>query len=456
MHVCGQQVLPAAGGASASDIGWTMSSSAGSGSSSQRKKKTSSSSSLPGAANGGGVADTSGTGTSLAGGAGASGGSSGADSLLAGGASTSGGASQGSGPDPASSQLSTDGLAVVSLSGPGSTALGSVQGTTRGSILPQSIPGMDSSTSGGNPGAAARSSTPQSIPGVDPSATGDVQGDATVSETPQSILGMGSSADAGSARQLLRHVAVPPAKTARRLLQGDPRVDQFSYGGYGGAVNGAPGGIRTGMLATGLGRVGGAMPGIGRRLAQKGPDPAIIPGTMLSIDLGQAGGAASDNRQAFAQTGFNPLLVPNKVLPSVPGLPDFSPFRQVSAAHPTSKGSYGSPPARRRLSAATSSKFASLWLPMPIVQHHELPEATHPNPVPISQSEGNTLRRRRRAKPESRPNPNPASDPDADGPLQTRRLAQFVPLHGGAGGGAISGVVVPGLFRPNGSYNRRR
>ena len=84
-------------------------------------------------------------------------------------------------------------------------------------------------------------------------------------------------------------------------------------------------------------------------------------------------------------------------------------------------------------------------------------EPLEPLPVSHSGEGGNTLRqRRRRAKPAVNPHDGESGGNASvgDGRPAARRLAQFVPLHSGSG--LASTVVVPGLFRPTGSYNRRR
>ena len=275
------------------------------------------------------------------------------------------------------------------------------------STLP-GVPGVDSSAGGAAqdtlPGLAYPASPAQ---GTDDGASAAGAQEA-FPDSPNDLLGMSSSVSSGAAWQLKEapapHLAVTApealARLGRRLRQGDPRVDQFAYGGYGG-VPAAPASAM-GMIPTTLGSLGSR-----RRLAQGLVNPGQIPSNPF-------------------QNGS----------PNAPGLPDLSPFVQGGPRNPAVKGAYGGG-GRRRLQAG-------------------LPDIVSISQLPVSSTEGNMLRRRRRVRSAPAADPNPVRDaPALENPPTGRRLAQFVPLHGGSSG-VDSGVVAPGLFRPSGSYSRRR
>ena len=242
--------------------------------------------------------------------------------------------------------------------------------------------------------------------------TGAADAQEAFPDYPTSILK--SSASSGAARQLKGAAALNLAVTeprasatsGRRLRQSDPRVDQFAYGGYGGVPS-----LATGTIPAALGGLGSR-----RRLAQ-----FVNPGQVPS----------------------NPFQY---ALSNAPGLPDLSPFAQGSPGDPAVKGAYGGV-GRRRLQAGPAN---------PNAQAAVIPDFVSMNQLPVSATEGNTLRRRRRVRSAPAADPNPVRDtPVLEAPPAGRRLAQFVPLHGGSSG-VNSGVVAPGLFRPSGSYSRRR
>lgn len=297
------------------------------------------------------------------------------------------------------------------------SSTGSESAITFGSGALPGVPGVD------NPaGAGAAQDTllgftfpasPQSIQGAEGS-TNAADAQNAFPDYPAGVLG--SSVSSGAARQLKGTaalslaVAEPGARpsSGRRLRQGDPRVDRFAYGGYGGVPGSAS--SATGMVPTTLGGLGSR-----RRLAQ-----FVNPGQIPS----------------------NPF---QNALSNAPGLSDLSPFAQGSPGNPAVKGAYGG--VGRRLQAGPTNPNAQLAV---------IPDFASIRQLPVSTTEGNTLRRRRRVRSAPAADLNPVRDtPASEGPPAGRRLAQFVPLHGGSSD-MDSGVVAPGLFRPSGSYSRRR
>jgi len=362
--------------------------------------------------------------------------------------------------------------------------------STGGSFASQS-PGAGSATNSAGPGtpgspvSASASSTQQSIPGMGAAAdsAADSGGASATGATgaasmPLSISGEAGAEGAAAARQL-RHA---PGGSARRLQQGDPRVDQFAYGGtlgaYGGAMPFLGSAADTLPVPSLLGQVLGSVPAVGRRLQQAGDPAARRPayggygttGAMLPTLLGQGENGLPGGGRRLAQ--------------AIPGLPDFSPFAPDAPADPTAApganteragaGAYSGPAARRLQTAPAGAAAGRAFARLPGLQrvpahlqgvHAEALRGLHAAPgdqLPVSVGEGgNTLRRRRRrAAAGAAHNPSPDTSvgtgpraESAQAPPARRRLAQFVPLHGGPLAG---GVVAPGLFRPTGSYDRRR
>ena len=345
-------------------------------------------------------------------------------STLAGGDSGSDGSALAAGPSAGSRALDITLSVAQSNSGSGggssdgsseTSSTGSDSAFTFGSSALQEVPGVDIPADAGaaldtSPGLTFPAST-QSIQGAEDSFRA-ANAQEALPDYPASILG--GSAGSGAARQLRGAAALNLAVTepwargsaGRRLQQGDPRVDRFAYGGYGGVPGSAS---SAGITPNALGGLGSR-----RRLAQ-----FVNPGQVPS------------NPFQFA-------------LSNVPGLPDMSPFAQGSPGNPAVKGAYGG--GRRRLQAGPASHNA---------QAAVIPDFVSMNQLPVSSTEGNALRRRRRVRSTPAADPNPVRDtPASEGRPAGRRLAQFVPLHGGSSG-VDSGVVAPGLFRPSGSYSRR-
>ena len=346
-------------------------------------------------------------------------------STLAGGDSGGDGIALAAGPSAGSRALDITLSVAQSNSGSGggssdgsseTSSTGSDSAFTFSSSALQEVPGMNSPANAG----AAQDTLPgftfpaslQGIQGAEGS-TGAANIQNAFPDYPASILG--SFASSGAARQLKSAAALSGAVTepkalfnlGRRLRQGDPRMDRFAYGGYGGVPGSSS--SATGIIPAALGGLGSR-----RRLAQ-----FVNPGQVPS----------------------NPF---QNALSNVPGLPDLSPFAQGSPGNPAVKGAYGGG-GRRRLRAGPANPNAQLAIISDLVPINQLP---------VSSTEGNALRRRRRVRSALAADPNPVRDSTAaESPPAGRRLAQFVPLHGGSTG-VDSGVVAPGLFRPSGSYSR--